>query len=35
MILYILYEYETWFVTLRKEQRLIVFGNKVLSNVWV
>jgi hypothetical protein len=31
---YVLYGFETWSVTLRQEQRLRVFGNRVLREVF-
>jgi hypothetical protein len=30
----VLYGYETWFLTLREEHRLRVFGNRVLRGIF-
>ena len=29
----VLYEYETWLLTMREERRLIMFGNRVLRRI--
>jgi hypothetical protein len=31
----VLYGCETWFVTLREEQRLRVYENRVLEDIWI